>query len=530
MADSTPDAVIIGGGHHGLVAANLLTDAGWEVVLCEATSHLGGAVRSAEVTAPGYLSDLFSAFYPLSAASPVLSDLRLEEFGLRWTRAPAVLAHVLPDDRCAVLWQDTDRTAESLSAFHAADGRAWRDLVAQWEPIGETVVDALLRPFPPVGAGQRLARQLGVGGLLRHARMALQSVRRFGNETFDGEGGPLLLAGNALHADLSPDGAGSAVYGWLLCMLGHSYGFPVPVGGAGRLTDALADRVRKGGGGTLRVDAPVVKITVADGVATGVVLASGEVVRARRAVLADINAPTLYEQLVGFEQLPAGLRADLRRFEWDPPTLKINWALSGRVPWTAGEAGQAGTVHLGVDLDGLTDYTADLATGRIPRAPFLLFGQMTTADSTRSPAGTESAWAYTHLPRGVALDGEHVDAHVELVEQVMERHAPGFGRLVVGRTVQSPGTLQRENPNLVSGAVNGGTSQLHQQLVFRPVPGLGNAQTPIDRLYLASSSAHPGGGVHGACGANAAHAALVRCGPTGAARRAVTRSLLRRIY
>jgi phytoene dehydrogenase-like protein len=527
--DAAPDAVVIGAGHNGLVAANLLADAGWEVVVCEATPHAGGAVRSAEVTAPGYLSDLFSAFYPLSAASPVLRALELESYGLRWSHAPAVLAHVLPDDRCAVLSRDRALTAQSLATFDEADEQAWLELCEQWDAIEDLVLDALFRPFPPVMPMQRLLRRIGLGSALRLARIAALPVRRFGEETFRGAGGTILLAGNALHADLSPDAAGSAIYGWLLAMLGQNHGFPVPEGGSGRLADALVARL-EAKGGVVRLESPVRRIRVTDGAATGIELASGEIVNARRAVLADVPAPNLFSELVGNEHLPPRLIADLENFQWDASTLKIDWALSERVPWTAEGALGAGTVHLGVDLDGLSDYATALSTRRDPQPPFILFGQMTTSDPRRSPPGTESAWAYTHLPREAADDPERVERHVDRVTQTIERHAPGFSRLVAGRCVQSPAELQRQNPSLVGGAVNGGTAQLHQQLVFRPVPGLGGAATVIDRLFIAGSAAHPGGGVHGGPGSNAARAALVRSGAFGGVTRGMTNQLLRRIY
>jgi phytoene dehydrogenase-like protein len=378
-------------------------------------------------------------------------------------------------------------------------------------------------------ATQRLVRRIGLGPALRLARLAALPVRRFGEETFRGAGAPMLLAGNALHADLSPDAAGSAVYGWLLTMLGQTHGFPVPRGGAGRLTEALVARLQARGG-LLRLDSPVRRVRVTGGAATGVELGSGEVLNARRAVLADVPAPHLYRELVGAEQLPPRLMADLENFQWDTATLKIDWALSGPVPWTAPDARGAGTVHLGVDLDGLSDYANDLSTQRDPRRPFVIFGQMTTSDPQRSPAGTESAWAYTHLPQAVADDPERAARHVERITGTLERHAPGFSRLVVGSSVQTPAVLQQHNPALMGGAINGGTAQLHQQLMFRPVPGLGGAATTIDRLYLAGSSAHPGGGVHGAPGANAARAALARSGALGGARRFVTEQLMRRIY
>ncbi len=526
---SAADAVVIGAGHNGLVAANLLVDAGWDVVLVEATAHPGGAVRSDESVHPGFVTDLFSAFYPLGAASPVIRGLDLEAHGLRWAHAPVVLAHVFPDDRCAVISRDPAVTAASVEQFGPGDGAAWLRLLEEFERIQQPFLDALFGSFPPIRPGVRLLRSLGAAQALRFARFAVQPVRRFSDERFAGAGAGMLLAGNALHSDLAPEGAGSAIYGWILAMLGQTLGFPVPVGGSGRLADALVARfVSKGG--SLRLGAPVDRIDLRGGVAVGVRLATGSTITARRAVLADVGAPTLYRDLVGLEHLPARLGADLDNFEWDQPTFKVNWALSAPIPWTAGSARGAGTVHLGVDLDGLTHYAADLATRRMPRQPFLLLGQMTTSDATRSPVGTESVWAYTHVPAGPPLTPEQVERHVELVEATIERNAPGFRALIMARSVQSPAELQALDANLVHGAVAGGTANLYQQLVFRPIPGLGGAQTPVDRLYLAGASAHPGGGVHGGPGANAARAALSRAGLTGAARRRALDAVLARVY
>ncbi|MBW8765583.1 MAG: NAD(P)/FAD-dependent oxidoreductase [Geodermatophilales bacterium] len=528
-SDAAPDAVVIGAGHNGLVAANILADAGWDVVVCEATAEPGGAVRSARVTAPGFISDLFSAFYPLGAASPVLQALELDRHGLTWSHAPAVLSHVLPDGRSATMYRDVALTAESVSSFAAEDGIAWRELVAQWRQVEQPLLDALFRPFPPVVPAARLARRVGLAGLARLARAAMLPARRFGDEWFEGEGAALLVAGCAMHADIPVDGAGSGAFGWLLAMVGQQYGFPVPRGGAGKLTEALTARLSSRGG-TVRVHAPVHRVLIEHGRAAGVLLRSGETLRARRAVLADVNAPALYGELVGFDRLPRRLVEDLRNFQWDAPTLKVNWALSGPVPWQVAGARDAGTVHLGVDMDGLTSFSAALARREVPREPFVLFGQLTTADPTRSPAGTESAWGYTHLPLHGHLTEDDVARQVDLVEAAVERHAPGFTASILGRFVQSPVELTEENPNLEHGSINGGTAQLHQQLVFRPTVGLGGAATPVDGLFLAGSSGHPGGGVHGGPGANAARAALGREGWTGWLRRQATRTLMSRLY
>jgi phytoene dehydrogenase-like protein len=513
-----PDAVVIGAGPNGLVAANLLADAGWSVEVLEEQPEPGGAVRSDRGVHPDYVSDVFSAFYPLAAASPVLARLDLERHGLRWSHAPRVLAHPLPDGRCAVLSRDLEATAAGLDDFAAGDGEAWRGMYAMWERLGGDILRALFTPFPPVLPALRLATRLRPSTGLRLARNLSLPVRRLGEEEFDGEAGRLLLAGNALHADLAPEAAGSGGFGWLMSMLGQSHGFPVPVGGAGALTTTLVRRLA-GRGGAVRCGERVVSVVVREGRAVAVRTAGGEEVPARRAVLADVSAPALYGRLVAPEHLPDRLLRDLRRFQWDFATFKVDWALDSPVPWTAEAAATAGTVHLADGVDGLTRFAAQIATEYVPEEPFALFGQMTTSDPVRSPAGTESAWAYTHLPQRIrgdagpdgitgVWDTREREAMAYRVEAQVERYAPGFRDRIRARRILAPPTLQSMDANLRHGAINGGTASLHQQLVFRPTPGTGRPETPVKDLYLASASAHPGGGVHGAPGANAARAAL----------------------
>ncbi|MFI1617727.1 phytoene desaturase family protein [Streptomyces lydicus] len=513
-----PDAVVIGAGPNGLVAANLLADRGWTVDVLEAQPEPGGAVRSDRGVHRDYVTDLCSSFYPLAAASPVLSALRLEEEGLRWSHAPRVLAHPLRDGRCAVLERRVPDTARALDGFAVGDGAAWRDLCDVWDRVGHDLIDALFAPFPPVRAGARLLARLRGAGGLRLARTMLLPVRRLGEEEFRGEGGRLLLAGNALHADLAPEAAGSGGFGWLMSMLGQSVGFPVPVGGAGALTDALVRRLERRGG-AVRCDARVVEVVVRGGRAVAVRTSGGETVSADRAVLADVSVPALYGELVDARHVPGRVLADLRRFQWDFATFKVDWALDGKVPWTAEDAATAGTVHLADGVDGLTRFASQISMGQVPDRPFALFGQMTTADATRSPAGTEAAWAYTHVPHHVRGDAgddgltgvwnqAEQEAMADRMEHQVERYAPGFRSRIRVRRILAPPTLEAMNANLHGGAINGGTTALHQQLLFRPTPGTGRPETPVKGLYLASAGAHPGGGVHGAPGANAAHAAL----------------------
>lgn len=247
--------------------------------------------------------------------------------------------------------------------------------------------------------------------------------------------------------------------------------------------------------------------------------------RARRAVLADVGAPLLYGSLVPLDAQPAGLRRAMERFEWELPAVKVDWALSAPIPWKIPDLVGAGTVHLGGTIHELTRTAQALRRGERSATTYAVLGQMSAADPSRSPAGTETAWAYAHLPKDRHDDGAAIADAVRDLEATVEAAAPGFGDLVIGRSVLDPAGLCARNPNLLRGAMNGGTASVHQQLVFRPVAGTGRADTPIESLFLASSSAHPGGGVHGACGANAARAALLANGRTGPVYRGVMRSL-----
>ncbi len=529
MLPRTVDAVVVGAGPNGLVAATTLADAGWDVLLLEASDHVGGAVHSAE--SDGWVSDRCSSCFPLGVASSVIRALELERHGLRWVHAPLPLAHPLgpSDDTGAAIDPDPERTAANLAEEHPDDGPAWLRLCEDYRRIREPFLNALFTGWPPVLPAAQLARRLGsVGELARFARFMTLPAHRMGQELFGGTRGRALLAGNAMHADAPLTGTVSGTMGWLLSMLAQDVGYPFAEGGSGRLAAAMAARAREAGAEIICGE-PVTAVEVSHDRASGVVTASGGRVVVRRAVLTDVSAPVLYYELLPDATVPAKLRSDLTRYAWDLPTVKVNYRLSAPVPWTARHARTAGVVHLGGDADALVHNCADLDTGRLPSSPMLLVGQTTTGDPSRSPDGTEALWAYSHLPRDVA-DDQSAEQLAGRIDRMLDKYAPGFGDLVLDREVQRPSDFTAGNASLGLGALNGGTTQLFQQLVFRPVPGLGGPRTIVNGLFLASAAIHPGGGVHGAPGWLAARAALHDNTALGSLTRHPKSALLTRFY
>ncbi len=496
------NAVVIGAGPNGLAAAIRLAEAGHPVTVLEAADRAGGAVRTDELTLPGFRHDTFSSVYPAGAASPVFGRMPLERYGLRWIHPVACYAHPLPIGRSVALYRELDATEASLEAAHAGDGRSWRAFVEPLLGGFEAIRSTMLAPFPPLAGSLRLLRDLGPAGAARFGLLVPSSARGLGRRLFDGGGSRAWLYGSAGHGDVPPTDAGSAVAVTYLNLMGHAVGWPSPAGGAERLTDALAGYLRQLGG-EIRTNAPVAAIETAHGRVTGARTAGGERFAAD-AVIACVM-PNALVALAG-EALAKPYRALLCRYRYGPATVKVDWALDGQIPWEASEPRSAGTVHVAGDEEELVQTIAE-SQDRLPERPFLLLGQQSLADPSRAPAGKHTAWAYTHGPRAGIDWRTQLDAHVERIEAQVERFAPGFRGRILARHVMGPAELERRDRNLVGGDVGGGSYRL-RQVVFRPVPGLSPYRTPLSGLYLGSAAAFPGGAVHGVPGDAAAQAAL----------------------
>jgi phytoene dehydrogenase-like protein len=497
-------AIVIGAGPNGLAAAIRLAKAGCAVTVLEAADRPGGAVRTEELTIPGFRHDTFSSVYPAAAASPVFAGMPLERHGLRWVHPEACYAHPLPGGRGVALYRDLGRTAESLDTGAPGDGARWRDFIEPLIEGFEAIRETMLAGFPPLAGVGRLLGVLGPAGAARFGLLVPASARMLGRRLFEGPGSRAWLFGSAGHGDVPPTGAGSAIAVTYLNLMGHAVGWPSPEGGAQRLTDALVGYLRELGG-EIRTAAPVERIEASGGRVNGVHTAAGEWFDAA-IVIADVMPHALLA-LAG-EALPSTYGALLRRYRYGPATVKVDWALGGPIPWEAAEARGAGTVHVSGDEPELV---ATIATTqhRLPERPFLLMGQQSLADPSRAPEGKHTAWAYTHGPRmGVGWATE-LERHVARIEAQVERFAPGFHDRILARHVMGPADLERRNRNLVGGDVGGGSYTL-RQVAFRPVPGLSPYRTPVDGLYLGSAAAFPGGAVHGVPGDAAARAALAR--------------------
>ena len=465
------DAVIVGSGPNGLSAAVTLARAGLAVRVYEREDTIGGGSRTAELTLPGFHHDVCSAVHPMALAGGFFRRFGLEH-RIEFAVPELSYGHPLDGGRAALAWRDLDRTVEGLGPDGAAYRRLMAPLVARAARVARFAGSPLLRvPDDPVTA-------------LRFGWRALEQGSVAGSTRFTSDLAPSMLAGVGAHAIGRMPSLSAAAAALSLGTYAHARGWPSAIGGSQSIVNALADDLLAHGGS----------------IVTGTEVRSVDELPSARATLFDLTPAGLLS-VVG-DRMPSGYARRLRRFRRGAGAAKVDFALSGPVPWSNPDLARAGTVHLGGGRAEVARAEQDVAEGRHAESPYVIMAQPSVGDPGRAPAGQHVLWAYTHVPNGSGID------QTEAVTRQIERFAPGFRDVVLAVASKTAVDVERENPNYLGGDIAGGAANF-AQLVARPVLSTDPWRTPVPGFYLSSASTPPGPGVHGLAGYYAARSALL---------------------
>lgn len=521
------DCVLVGSGINSLACGALLAKAGWSVCVLERNDYLGGAVRTAEITVPGFHHDVFSAWHPLWVGGPAHAELGadLAARGLEYLNTELPTGTIYPDGQSAFLTTSTEVNAAEFGRHDAADAQAWREVVGGFMPVADLAFGVLgteLWSRAGAGLGLKGLRALGPRGLVEFAGDLVQSSRDWLTGTFASDRAHGLLAPWVLHTGLGPDAATSGFMTKVISVAIELGGMPIPRGGGARLVDALARLIRDHGG-TLETGRDVTRVLVVDGRAVGVRLADGETVAASRAVVCDVTPTQLYGGLLEGADVPDGVAPAAARFRYGRADMQIHYALSRRPDFDADErAAQTALIHLTPGLDGVSRAVNEADRGLLPAEATIVLGQPLTMDESRAPAGRWILWVQLQeLPwhvRGDAAgdldvgDGTWTDwlreRYADRIQARIARHLPDFESLILGRTVLSPADLQAANVNLVHGDPYSGSLALDQNFLWRPFPAQPGHRTPVGRLWQIGASTWPGPGLGAGSGTLVAHELL----------------------
>ena len=469
-SQSAYDAIVVGAGPNGLAAAITLAQAQKSVLLVEGRETIGGGTRTAELTLPGFKHDVCSAIHAMGVVSPFFLSLPLAEHGLVWDFPEVAAAHPLDGGRAAVFHRSLDTTCEQLGQ----DGAAYRRLIG---PLVANAEQLLPQILAPPGLPKHPFKLLSFG------MKAMRSAAGLAQSRFREDLAPAGFAGMAAHAILPLEQRFTAAIGLVLALTVHLGGWPVARGGSQQIADAMA-RYLRSLGGEIAVNRRVASVSE---------------LPTAKAILLDV-APMHLSQIAA-DELPASFRSKLDRYRHGPGVFKVDWALSGPVPWQAPGCRAAGTVHVGGTIEEVCAAERAAARGEHADRPFVLVAQQSLCDATRAPEGQHTLWGYCHVPSGSTID------MTEKIEAQIERFAPGFRDLILARHVLNTDGFAARNPNYIGGDIAGGSLDL-AQMFTRPTMRRVPYSTPNERIFICSASSPPGAGVHGMCGLHAARAAL----------------------
>ena len=459
------DAIIIGSGPNGLSAAIRLQQLGLKTAIYEQSATPGGAVKTEEVTLPGFKHDLGSAIHPLGLASPFFQTLPLHEFGLEWVHPEVPFVHPFRDGTAHAAYKSVEETAEQFGADRQKYISLMGNMVRDWEKIGPDLLKPLGIPSHPI--------PFTAFGL-----KALLPAKRLVNHYFKEEKTKAFFYGCAAHSTLPLTNLASASFGLVLLAIAHKYGWPFPKGGASTLSNALVSYYESLGG-KLHVNFPVTHINE---------------LPLSETYLFDLTPRQLLE--IGGTQFSGLYKKRMNNYRYGAGIFKIDWALSDPIPFKNKKCGQSATIHLGFTPEEIEDSEQASFDNKIYPRPYVIVAHHSIFDAERAPEGKHTGWAYCHVPHG------NLEDRTQAIEDQIERVAPGFKKLVLARTTYNTAAMEALNPNLVGGDINGGIQDL-TQLFTRPIAKWSPYSTPDPRVYICSSSTPPGGGVHGMGGYNA---------------------------
>jgi phytoene dehydrogenase-like protein len=459
------DAIVVGSGPNGLAAAIRLQQEGLSVLLIEAKDKVGGGMRTAELTLPGFKHDICSAVHPMAADSPFFTSLPLKEFGLEYITPPVAAAHPFDDGRVAILTRSIEETAGSLGEDGKEYIKLMQPLVTNWPLIRNDTL-------APIGFPKHVAPFIQFG--LKALTSAESLAKRF--HTREARG---LWAGLAAHSILPLSYRTTSAVGLVLSIAAHSVGWPIPKGGSQCIADALASYF----------------VSLGGKIETGFYVKSLDQLPSSRAVLFDVT-PWQLLQIAG-HKFSTIYKWQLKRYRYGMGVFKVDWALDGPIPFTAPECNKAGTVHIGNTLEEIAEGEKLIWNGQHPEKPFVLLTQQSLFDPTRAPAGKHTGWAYCHVPNGSTMN------MVNTIEKQVERFAPGFRERIIGRHTMNTQQMEQYNSNYIGGDIIGGAADIGQ-LFTRPALRFSPYRTSAKGIYICSASTPPGGGVHGMSGYHAA--------------------------